>query len=496
MKLKTLFVCLLAFSMLLATLSGCKSEQPPVVQETQTQQVTNDDPDNPNLAPIDGEENKFNIWVRKAGTEYLFKYSEVQDTEDYGDIVNNAVFGRNMVLEDKYNIAITTQENTNYSTSQFVTDLEKNKMSGAQAYDMVMPMIESAFFAACKGLLTEWDTIPFVDETKNYWMTEIFDSTSIGGYQFMCPGAENLSAYNTVQVMFFNKWMHNNLGLENIYDMVKDKVWTQEAMYEMAKTATNDADGLGMDARDTYGVVSGPVCWQSYFYASGKTLVTKDDSGIPTLSGLTDNMSDTFDKISYIVNQMNNDSQAGISTRIGWSGQVPERFAQDQCLFFVEGIYGQYKILDMVHDYGIVPIPTWEEGIDYYSFVHATHSSTCAIPREVRDLNLSGSVMEDMAYYSQKLVIPEYYEKVIHLRNVRDPESYEMLDIVFEHVIIDLAQVMKSTGLTIDTEIRSFVSDNKTDAISSTLRGKLKGYSAIINELASAFTKQGALQYQ
>ena len=61
MKLKTLFVCLLAFSMLLATLSGCKSEQPPVVQETQTQQVTNDDPDNPNLAPIDGEENKFNI---------------------------------------------------------------------------------------------------------------------------------------------------------------------------------------------------------------------------------------------------------------------------------------------------------------------------------------------------------------------------------------------------------------------------------------------------
>lgn len=499
MKLKKIFICLLAISMLLAVLSGCNSgklpEEPSKDSDNKTTEE-NEDSENPNLAPIDGENNTFNIWVRQAGNDYLFKYSEVQDTEDYSDNVNNAVFSRNMVLEEKYKIIITTKQNTSYNSAAFVGDLEKNELSGDQAYDMVMPMIECAFFAACKGLLTEWSLIPYVDETKSYWMGELYDSTTIGGYQFNCPGASNLSAYNTVQVMFFNKAMHESLGLDNIYDAVRNGIWTQETMYEMAELATQDVDGLGMDSEDIYGVVSGTVCWQSYFYASGKTLVTKDSAGTPSLTGLSERLSDTVDKISYIITQMNDGSQAGISTRIGWSGQVPERFTQNQCLFFVEGIYGQYKILDMKNDYGIVPIPTWEADADYYSFVHSTHSSTCAIPKDVRDLNLSGSVMEDMAYHSQQIVLPEYYEKVIHLKNVRDAESYEMLDIVFEHIIIDLAQVMKSTGLTLDDDIRRLVQNNQTDTISSTLEGGVEVYASIVRQLAAAFTQQGALQYQ
>ena len=491
MNLKKALLLLLALAMLITTFTACVNKKG---NEKETEPIdieVGTDDDNPNLAPIDGGGEKFNILVREAGKDYLFKYSEIRDTEDYAEPVNSAVVKRNRVIEEKYNVTITTS----LTSYKFVDLIEKDYVGELYTYDLVMPSIEEGFFSACKGHLTEWDRIPFVDVSKSYWMSHIFENTSIGGYQFLCPGAMNLSAYNTVQVMFFNKQMHSDLSLESVYDLVKNKQWTQATMYEMAAQATANLDGGDMGEGDRYGVVSGSVCWQSYYYASGKTLVTKDENDLPVLTSLTTDTENTYNMITYIVENMNNNEQAGTSNRIGWPAAVPEHFKQNQCLFFVEGIYGQYKILDMQNDYGIVPVPTWEEGAEHYSFVHATHSSTNAVPFRVKNLNLSGSILEDMMYYSQKLIIPTYYEDIIHTRNVRDAESYEMLDIVFKNVIIDLALVMKQTGLTIDTEIRYFIDENKTDVIANTLGGNVGFYSKIINQLAAAFTAKGAEQY-
>ena len=491
MKLQRLLLLILALTMVLTLFAACKKDGEGEITGDDEVATVEDTDENPNLAPINGEGRDFNIFCREGGKEYLYKYDEVRDTEDYGDAVNVSVCERNYFIEEKYNVVITTTT----TTFNMTESVEKDIAAGLKSYDIIMPMVEHGFFMACNGYLTEWDNIPFVDETKSYWMTHVYDATSIGGYQFMLPGALNLSAYNTVQVMFFNKQMHNDLGLENIYDLVKEKKWTQEVMYGMAERATSDLDGGGMGTEDQYGVVSGSVCWQSYYYASGKTMVTKDENDLPVLTSLGDNISTTYDMISYIVTNMNDNSKAGTSNLIGWSGAVPEHFAANKCLFFIEGIYGQYKILDMENDYGIVPVATWEEGANYYSFIHATHSSVSAIPYFVKDLTLSGSILEDLMYYSDVMVIPTYYEDVIHTRNVRDTESYEMLDIIFENIIIDLAQVMKSTGLTIDNDIRGFIDTNSTDTISSTLGGNKAVYESVINLLATAFTSEGAKQY-
>ena len=505
MKLRRILILVLALMMVLPLLAACNDGKNPDEETTPAQNDNQEtDPDeigekdeNPNIAPIDGGNREFHFLVRNPGAEFTFKYSEILDDET-GDTVNQAVIDRNYFIEEKYNIIITATTNT---PAGMINLLDQDQRAGDTTYDVVMPMVENAFLASCRGLLTEWDKIPYVDLDKSYWRKDVYNASSVCGFNFYAIGDQNISAYNTVPVMFFNKEMREDLVLDNPYDLVENGTWTQAKMQEMAAVATVDGNGDGMGEQgtltdDVYGLVSGPFVWQPFFYASGMTLLAKDESDIPSLSAITDNSELTIDIIKNITTLMNDNTRAGLTTKIGYSGKGFDKFKEDGCLFYVECIYGQFQITDMESEYGILPIPVWEEGAEFTSYIHASHSSVSAIPLHVKDLNLSGAILEDMAYYSQKDIVPVFYEDLIKLRGVRDSESYEMLDIIFGNIILDIGQVMKGASLQIDNHVRAIVGDNTPDVIASTFQDNKEKYKAVIDELVLYFAQEGAKQYQ
>lgn len=502
MNLRRFLILILAILTVLPLLAACTTPDNPDTETTEQQETEQETlppgeiDENPNLAAIDGGNREFHFLVRKPGVEFTYKYSEILDDES-GDTVNLEVIDRNYLIEDKYNVVITAEP----ITTSAVTKLDTAFKGGDTTYDIAMPMLEQAFLASCKGLLTEWDKIPFVDIDKSYWRRDVYDATTISGFNFYGIGDQNFSAYNTTPVMFFNKEMHKNLGFDNLYEMVEAGTWTQAAMQEMATVATVDGNGDGMGETgaltdDIYGLVSGPFVWQPFFYASGMTLVAKDANDIPSLSAITDESERTIDIIEDITLLMNDHARAGLTTKIGYSGKGFDKFKEDGCLFYVECIYGQFQITDMESEYGILPIPVWEEGDEYTSYIHASHSSVSCVPIQVKDLNLSGSIMEDMAYHSQQMIIPEFYEDLIKLRGSRDAESYEMLEIIFGNIILDIGQVMKGASLSIDNDVRAIVGDNKPDVIASTFQDNKEAYKTVIDQLVGFFATEGAKQYQ
>lgn len=492
MKMRKLFSLLLATCIILVCFVACNGEDTDKTPETsESTPEINDGGDNPDLEPIDGGGREFTFLGRvynEGSSAYVFKYSEIEDTGEAGEPVNKAVVERNYFIEEKYNIGIVMKKQT---ANSIVTTLNTDVHAGLSTYDVVMPMLNTAALAACNGLLTEWNRIPFVDETKDYWMTELFNYTSIGGYHFFCPGDLNISAYNTVQTVFFNKEMHSELQLEDVYSLVKQNQWTLEKMAEMAAQAGRDILGDGPGTPDDYyGIISATMIWQPLLYSSGLILVTKDDNDIPSMTALKGDSERFYNVVEDITELMNTFNTAATTNALEISGNV--KFRMGEALFWVECIYGQYVLVDMEADYGIVPIPTWQAGDSYISNLHAGYSSVSAIPSNASDLELAGSVLEDMAYYSQQMVIPEYYERTIHLRNLRDEQSYEMLDIIFEHIIVDPALIM---SLTVDTDIRDIVANNKKDTIVSTLQSNLSIYETVIYDIAAAFCQVGAKQY-
>ena len=335
-------------------------------------------------------------------------------------------------------------------------------------------------------------------------MIDFYDMTSIGGYNFYCPGAANISAYNTVGVTFFNKQLRMNHSLENPYDLVKEGNWTIEAMQEMCRTVTADTDGYpGMTYKDTYGLAVNSFVWQPFFHSSGYAMVEKNENGVPYLSAAGGEMSEIVNNILSVITSMVNDTSMAILTnREEYSGAVFEAgnletdiFLGDRALFWVENIYGQYSLRDMKTDYGILPMPKWNAAADYTSYSHAGHASVMSVPLTAPEVRLSGAVLEEMTAYSDKVLIPEFYEETIRVRGTRDEESYEMLDIIYQKIVIDLGVVMVASGLGLDTAIRGMLNFNDT-GFSIMFKSQGTGYQKIIDNLALSFANHAADQYR
>lgn len=491
---------LLLLCMLAGTAAGCTTQKPPAPEaptEGDSSAPGTDDPLDPGLPALNGGGREFHI-ITRVTEGYLFAYDEVANNGVASDRVNSAVTSRNRQLETKYNIVIVGDT---YLSSKLQQQVETDANSGMHLYDLAMPMAEKALNLATGGFLTEWDRIPSVDVSRDYWMTNFFENTTIGGFHFFCPGSANISAYNTIGVTFFNKQLLGLYdGLENPYELVRSGDWTFEVMQEMCSVATDDLDGNGMDENDRYGLAVNAFCWQPFYYASGSTMVRKDERDIPYLAVYQDGANEAvYDRLSRIVQFVNDKSRALLTNNYSVKGLPTENlesymFLSDRALFWVEAVYGQYNLRDMKSAYGILPMPVWNAGDPYVSYTHAGHSSVMCVPVKALDLNFSGAVMEDMAYTSERTVIPEFYEQTIRHRGVRDSESYEMLGIIYQTVIIDLAQVMKNAGLILDAGVREQLIDNSTD-VASFFTGNRSALTSKLTSLSAAFTEQGSRQY-
>jgi hypothetical protein len=100
---------------------------------------------------------------------------------------------------------------------------------------------------------------------------------------------------------------------------------------------------------------------------------------------------------------------------------------------------------------------------------------SAAIASEDRQSMLS-AVMEALAYHSNEIVRPAYYENSLSLRFMNDPESRNILNTMFETIAFDYAYV---TGIgDIRGTMRTMLPSQKLNIAS-----RAKGWERSINKL-------------
>ena len=500
-----LSVCFLLIGVLF-TACGKKNGDSANTGETDTAAATQSSGETTEQKKYDGVDGggRDVLILNRVADSYLFAYNEVEASEDDisgSDLVNSTLYTRNFHVNELLNVNLVSAQMT---AGKMTTTIRNENMNGLKTYDFMMHMAQDTFMLGVEGMLYEWNLIPYIDMSQDYWMTDFYNTTSIGGFNFYCPGSANISAYNTVGVTFFNKQLREAYRLENPYDLAKEGTWTIEKMQEMCRVVTSDTDGYpGMSYRDTYGLAVNSFVWQPFFYSSGYMMVEKDENDIPYLSATSSEMSEiVFNLLTAINDMVNNPELALLSNREEYSNAQftapnleTEIFLNNRSLFWVENIYGQYSLRDMQNDYGILPMPKWNERAPYASYTHAGHSSVMSVPRSAPDLKLSGAVIEEMTAYSEEVLIPEFYEQTIRIRGSRDAESYEMLDIIYENVFIDLAVVMRNSGLGLDAAIRNMLNFNDS-GFSTMFKSQGRSYSGMIDSLAVKFATNAAKQYE
>ena len=361
--------------------------------------------------------------------------------EASSDPLENAIYRRNDKLESTYGITIHTIVETEYT--ELGNRVSKDVNSNGGEYDLVYQhMVNAATNLAVNGLLIDLNDVDHVDFDQEWWDQDAREGFTIGNHQFLTVGDLLPHTLLYSACLAFNKDHFEDQSIEYPYELVREGKWTLDELNALTKDQTKDLNGDGKVEyeKDYYGMASwhlaGPF---NFFYGSGATFFSKDEDNYPVYSVDQDKIQNIYDKVytTFITNKSLYVEDVTIAA------EPYKVFTEGRALFVSCSLTtianAEYGFKDMSEDYGVLPQPLYDTTQkDYMSFVNGA-ASVVVVPKSLNydRLEFVGYMMEALASSSYYMVTETLYDKVAKSKNVRDPESAEMVDVIIRNRVFD-----------------------------------------------------------
>ena len=357
--------------------------------------------------------------------------------EETGDVLNDSVYYRNRAVEEALNITITNEPLTADKLNSKVT---QSVMANSGDYDLVVPQLLSWYKLIGGQLLYDLNTADGLDLSMPWWDENMIDELTFHGRLFGAVSDITYIDKLSCWTVFFNKEMAQQFDIGNLYEMVKNGQWTYDTMLTLSQNVSADIDGNGTyDEKDRYGIASQTDIIYLTMHSAGASICeNENDSIIYSLTeakaletaaagiDLMKNKQLFFDRIPY--NMTINDA---ISMLI-----------DNRALFMIRPLQTVMNLRSMQADFGIIPMPKFDEEQDrYYTPLNVWSSTILTLPRDTQDLTRSVDVLNMLASESYYAVIEPFYDLVLDTKLVRDEETAEMLDIAFGSRFYDIGLI-------------------------------------------------------
>jgi hypothetical protein len=281
-------------------------------------------------------------------------------------------------------------------------------------------------------------------DLKNPWWDDFaHECTSIAKKQFFLFGDFTIADKEYVNVIFFNKEMQQKYGLPDFYQIVREGNWTIDTMLESMKVVTVDLDGDGKWTKnDQYGLLSNIHSQQAIFYGAGETIIKKDANDMPYWALNNEAYLGAFEKMCDFFNTDNTTADA--MTKLG--SHQDTMFAEGKGLFDSSLLSAmrapQGAQRGMEYDFGVLPTPKLNSAqTQYYSFMDGSTPCIAILNHKTETLGRTCVILEALNARSSEEVQPKYRENALPLKYFRDEESFEMLDIILNTRIFDIAAI-------------------------------------------------------
>lgn len=379
-----------------------------------------------------------NIGTAKDNNDF---HAEEADT---GDAIPDAIYLRNLAVEDKLGIKINAL--TVPGNGEGMTAFRKSTLAQDNAYDAAMLGGYAASNLATQGSLKDLNNVPWIELSQPWWdQKAVQDLTINDKLYFMTGDFDTAAAMDWTYCILFNKKIVQDYDLENLYELVKSGAWTVDKFGEMVSKVSSDLNGDGkMNQNDLYGALIWDDSMMGIVNATGEKCGKVNADGELELNLYTPKVLDMFIKYTNIV--FNKEIAYGYQ-RTGEFGE--NMFSNDQALFTVKTLFVVSNIRTMETDFGILPyFKLTEDQPEYYNSVSAFFSRFLCIPavQSDADLERTGAIMEAIAAESHYTVKPAYYDRSLKTKYSRDDDSSEMLDIIFSTRTYDLGWIYQVGG--------------------------------------------------
>lgn len=197
---------------------------------------------------------------------------------------------------------------------------------------------------------------------------------------------------------------------------------------------------------DRYGLTGwGAEAGYSLFYGSGFSFISKTAEDTYELEFNAERLTAILDKVYGIwVTAGSYFNNKGTADEHSFPFSV---FTSDRALFCdsVLSKIGTF-IASMESDYGILPQPMYDENQSDYCSYTGFSIPVSMVPANCPDASRTGTIMEALCTASYDNVTPDMYQIVTAVKNARDAESSEMINVIIRTKFFDPAHWFNIAG--------------------------------------------------
>ncbi len=373
---------------------------------------------------------EFNIFCAKELPDL------VGDVE--GDVVEAAIFERNLKVEERLGVKIILMEEDaadpmNALQNLILADDDVVDLAAGMQYQAIQQAYKNLYINMAEGEHLDWD--------QPWWANDYMNTIQWNEKRYILVGDISLSLLQSMSSFFVNKTLfEDNFGNPNaLYSMVFDGKWTWDKMTTYVAEVYNDKNNNGKtDDGDILGLRTYHESPTDHMaYTAGMALSTRDENGDIVL---LEDQSRNIEIAEAIYKLMYENKGCYLNMEFAkFNDHVINSFNDGNTLFCAYLMIAAESFRDMKDPYAIIPYPKLNESQETYLTLMHDIATVFFVPKtvSVNELELHSAVLEAMCYESYNKVTPVYYDVVLKSRYSQDPDSARAVDMIRENIRTD-----------------------------------------------------------
>ena len=449
------FLRIIAFMMALLTLSGMVA----ACAETGTNETTTEAGGASTEAPVvetTAEETLYAPDDLKESYNFnetitIFMWSNYTMMEFYaeetGDVIDDAIFNRNVSVEDRLGIEFEYVEEKG-SSSDYENWIKKaeNDWQSDNTYDIYAGYSRSAPLMTLKGMTVNLLEHEAFSVEKPWWPQALTTECTINDKLYFCSGDISTNLLWMMIGTFYNKDLYAQYyGSDKTpMDMVDDNEWTMEKFFSLAQDIYLD-DGNGKkDDGDTYGFVLYQTNADAFQTGAGIISIEKDEAKGLRISENW-NSQRCADACALLGAFLDSDG-----VFYNDSTKIRDIFYEERALFITDRLFivagkDTTETGKIEFKYGLVPQPKFSTDQEIF-LTNVGHPFTMyAVNSQSKKIEAAVTTLEALGSANHRSVTPAVFEVAMKVRYTDDPQTSGMYDILREGISFDIGRLYAET---------------------------------------------------
>jgi hypothetical protein len=439
-KISVLLVLAMLISVFTLSYSSCKKDKEGDTTESKGTVTNDSNKIQYNLAPEDLGEFELDVLTVKSGQWNM--HTDFAPTSLSGAKVNEAVYNRNMMVQDLYNATIIAHEDADYYKG--TEKLSMDQLTGNAVYEAAYVEGSSVITVITQDLLHNLYDVNELQLDEEWWSQLIKKEATLGSGKYstlnFIQSNLSLTAFDLTWCVYFNKTLQSQHELDDFYDMVKNNQWTVETMQAAAKTVANvngdDSFVYREDGASVYGITTYWNGVKAMLDGCNVQFVTTDENDeiVPNIDN--ERFVNLAQDLANLCASEGVFTTGGPSTDGKTNGNASDYikiFNANRALFCVAEVKSSVSDFNAFQgEFGILPLPKYNTAqTEYRSWVNYL-APVLVIPTSSQGdtLHKTALLLDVLSFYSERDVLPEYYDVVLKGRGAKDAQSVEMLDYI------------------------------------------------------------------